>query len=167
MPVKKLLIPGIEGKLQFPALPAYNLQENYASWIPRYAVVIAAKPEANVMAIKTQWTTEDINIMNTALGYARAAKGKTFPNPAVGAVVVGPSGKVVGHGATGRWGDAHAEKTALATAGQRARGATLYVTLEPCCHFGKTPPCTDAIIAAGIKKVVVAINDPNPLVRGK
>ena len=119
------------------------------------------------MAIKTQWTTEDINIMNKALGYARAAKGKTFPNPAVGAVVVGPSGKVVGHGATGRWGEAHAEKTAIATAGQRARGATLYVTLEPCCHFGKTPPCTDAIITAGIKKVVVAINDPNPLVRGK
>lgn len=120
------------------------------------------------MTGKVIWTTADTDFMKAALDHALAAKGNTFPNPAVGAVVVGPSGKVLGHGATGRWGGPHAEKTALAMAGiRRTRGATLYVTLEPCCHFGKTPPCTTAIISAGIKRVVVAINDPNPLVCGK
>ncbi len=104
--------------------------------------------------------------MIEAIGLAWAAKGTTFPNPAVGAVVVS-KGRVVGAGATQQIGGWHAEKMALEQAGGRARGATLYVTLEPCCHFGRTPPCTDAIISAGVKRVVAAVTDPNPLVRGK
>ena len=105
--------------------------------------------------------------MKQALCLAWAVKGETFPNPAVGAVVVTPSGKVAGRGATGRWGGPHAERVALSMAGRRAKGATLYATLEPCCHFGMTPPCTSGIIAAGIQRVVTAVNDPNPLVNGK
>ena len=105
--------------------------------------------------------------MQRALDLAREAKGKTFPNPAVGAIVVCDKGTVIGKGATQVYGGPHAEKVALAEAGERARGAVLYVTLEPCCHFGKTAPCTDAIMAAGIRKVVVSVIDPNPLVAGK
>jgi len=104
--------------------------------------------------------------MAQAMALAWAAKGKTFPNPAVGAVIVS-KGKIVGTGATEACGGPHAEKVALKQAGKRASGATLYVTLEPCCHYGRTPPCTDAIISAGIKRVVAAINDPNPFVNGK
>jgi diaminohydroxyphosphoribosylaminopyrimidine deaminase / 5-amino-6-(5-phosphoribosylamino)uracil reductase len=119
------------------------------------------------MPAKRITAEKDAAFMALALRYAWAAKGKTFPNPAVGAVVVARDGRIVGHGATGTWGGPHAEKVALASAGREARGGTLYVTLEPCRHFGKTPPCTRAIIAAGIKRAVVAISDPNPLVRGK
>jgi diaminohydroxyphosphoribosylaminopyrimidine deaminase/5-amino-6-(5-phosphoribosylamino)uracil reductase len=108
----------------------------------------------------------DRRFMNLALSLADCAKGSTFPNPAVGAVVV-KNGKVAGQGATSSWGGPHAEKTALAQAGARARGATLYATLEPCNHTGRTPPCTDAIIAAGICRVVASVKDPNPLVNGK
>jgi diaminohydroxyphosphoribosylaminopyrimidine deaminase / 5-amino-6-(5-phosphoribosylamino)uracil reductase len=104
--------------------------------------------------------------MAEALRMAQGAKGKTFPNPAVGAVVVA-GGVVVGRGATSACGGPHAEKTALAQAGKRAKGADLFVTLEPCCHFGRTPPCTDAIIASGIKKVFYSTKDPNPLVCGR
>lgn len=104
--------------------------------------------------------------MAKALEWAWAAKGKTFPNPAVGAVIVF-NGKIVGRGATEACGGPHAEKVALKRAGKRAAGATLYVTLEPCCHYGRTPPCTDAIIAAKIRRVVAAAGDPNPLVNGK
>ena len=105
----------------------------------------------------------DEEFMAQALDLAWSVKGKTFPNPAVGAVVVA-NGLVVGCGATRHVGGDHAEKVALKKAGKRGRRATLYVTLEPCCHFGRTPPCTDAIIKAGIKRVVVATIDPNPLV---
>lgn len=108
----------------------------------------------------------DREFMSQALDLAWSVKGKTFPNPAVGAVVVA-KGLVVGRGATRHAGGDHAEKVAIKKAGMRGRGATLYVTLEPCCHFGRTPPCTDAIIKAGIKRVVVATGDPNPLVAGK
>ena len=108
----------------------------------------------------------DHDFMAQALDLAWSVKGKTFPNPAVGAVVVA-KGLVVGRGATRHAGGDHAEKVALKKAGTRCRGATLFVTLEPCCHFGRTPPCTDAIIKAGIKRVVVATGDPNPLVAGK
>jgi diaminohydroxyphosphoribosylaminopyrimidine deaminase/5-amino-6-(5-phosphoribosylamino)uracil reductase len=118
------------------------------------------------MRIKTDWSSVEIDFMKHALRCAWGVKGKTSPNPAVGAVVVA-RGRVVGFGATGRTGGPHAERIALAMAGKKAHGATLYVTLEPCCHFGKTPPCTSAIIAAGIKRVVATVNDPNPLVRGK
>lgn len=113
-----------------------------------------------------KFNSDDYRYMHLALDDARSAKGRTTPNPAVGAVVV-VKNRIVGRGATAEWGGPHAEKCALKEAGARARGATMYVTLEPCPHFGKTPPCTDAIIAAGIKRVVVAVRDPNPLVAGK
>ena len=103
--------------------------------------------------------------MRLALELAQSVIGCTSPNPAVGAVVV-RDGAVVGRGATQPPGQAHAEVGALAEAGARARGATLYVTLEPCCHWGRTPPCTGAIIAAGVRRVVYGAADPNPLVSG-
>jgi len=105
--------------------------------------------------------------MQRALVLAQKAKGATFPNPAVGAVVVGPDGAVAGEGATDVYGGPHAEKRALRKAGAAARGAALYVTLEPCAHTGKTPPCTDEIIKAGVAKVITAARDPNPLVSGR
>ena len=104
--------------------------------------------------------------MGRALELAQGVKGSTLPNPAVGAVVV-TGDRIVGSGATAPWGQDHAEKTACAAAGKNARGATLYVTLEPCNHTGKTPPCTEAILASGVRKVVVAMTDPNPIVSGK
>jgi diaminohydroxyphosphoribosylaminopyrimidine deaminase/5-amino-6-(5-phosphoribosylamino)uracil reductase len=109
---------------------------------------------------------KDQKFMSQALDLAWSVKGKTFPNPAVGAIIV-TRGLVVGKGATQHAGGDHAEKVAIKKAGTRCRGATLYVTFEPCCHFGRTPPCTHAIIKAGIKRVVVATGDPNPLVAGK
>ena len=113
-----------------------------------------------------KFSDRDHAAMARALDLAWSVKGKTFPNPAVGAVVT--KGKIeLGVGATTRCGGPHAERTALAQAGEKARGATLYATLEPCCHFGRTPPCTDAIIAAGIRRVVVGPGDPNPVVNGK
>lgn len=104
--------------------------------------------------------------MARAVELARQALGCTSPNPAVGAVVV-RDGAIVGEGYTLPPGQRHAEIGALDQCGPLAYGATLYTTLEPCCHFGRTPPCTDAIIAAGIGKVVAAAIDPNPLVAGK
>ncbi|KUK12985.1 MAG: Riboflavin biosynthesis protein RibD [Moorella sp. 60_41] len=104
--------------------------------------------------------------MRRALELARKGLGRTSPNPAVGAVVV-RDGEIVGEGYHERAGTPHAEAHALREARDRARGSTLYVTLEPCCHHGKTPPCTEAIIGAGIKKVVAAMVDPNPKVAGR
>jgi diaminohydroxyphosphoribosylaminopyrimidine deaminase / 5-amino-6-(5-phosphoribosylamino)uracil reductase len=103
--------------------------------------------------------------MGCALSLARLAVGYTSPNPAVGAVVV-KDGLVVGMGYTQPVGSEHAEVMALRQAGEKAKEAAMYVTLEPCCHYGRTPPCTDAIIAAGISEVHVALLDPNPLVAG-
>lgn len=103
--------------------------------------------------------------MRRALELARKGWGQTAPNPMVGAVVV-RDGRVVGEGYHARFGEAHAEVIALAAAGGLARGATLYVTLEPCCHHGKTPPCTDAILAAGVRRVVIASADPTPVAGG-
>ncbi len=103
--------------------------------------------------------------MDRAIALARSALGSTSPNPAVGAVIVGETG-VVGEGFTLPPGQAHAEIGALRQAGPAAQGSTLYCTLEPCCHHGRTPPCTDAIIAAGIGRVVYAVTDPNPRVSG-
>jgi diaminohydroxyphosphoribosylaminopyrimidine deaminase/5-amino-6-(5-phosphoribosylamino)uracil reductase len=99
--------------------------------------------------------------MNLALNLALKAKGKTSPNPAVGALVV-KNGRVVGRGYHKKAGLSHAEVIALEQAGPRAQDATLYVTLEPCTHFGKTPPCVHKIIASGVKEVVVGMVDPNP-----
>ncbi|HSJ09511.1 MAG TPA: bifunctional diaminohydroxyphosphoribosylaminopyrimidine deaminase/5-amino-6-(5-phosphoribosylamino)uracil reductase RibD, partial [Longimicrobiales bacterium] len=103
--------------------------------------------------------------MRHALALAGRARGMTRPNPLVGAVVV-RDGAVLGTGWHQRLGGPHAEVNALDEAGESARGATLYVTLEPCTHHGRTPPCTDAIIAAGISEVVIATRDPNPRARG-
>ena len=108
----------------------------------------------------------DADGMARALALAERGRGFVEPNPLVGAVVV-HDGRLVGEGWHQRYGQAHAEVNALAAAGESARGATLYVTLEPCCHFGKTPPCTDAVIAAGITRVVAAMSDPFPQVSGK
>src|SRR6202158_3906770 len=108
----------------------------------------------------------DQRFMQLALTLGRRGQGRTWPNPAVGAVVV-KDGVIVGRGWTQPGGRPHAEPVALARAGEAARGATLYVTLEPCSHIGKSPPCADAIIAAGIARVVSAIEDPNPEVAGQ
>ena len=104
--------------------------------------------------------------MRLALAEAKKGLGHTSPNPAVGAVLV-KSGRVVARGYHARAGGPHAEIVALRRAGSRARGADLYSTLEPCNHFGRTPPCTEAIIAAGVRRVIVGCKDENPLVRGK
>jgi diaminohydroxyphosphoribosylaminopyrimidine deaminase/5-amino-6-(5-phosphoribosylamino)uracil reductase len=108
----------------------------------------------------------DQRFMQLALTLGRRGLGRTWPNPAVGAVVV-KDGVIVGRGWTQAGGRPHAEPEALKHAGEAARGATLYVTLEPCSHFGKSPPCADAIVAAGIARVVSAIGDPNPEVAGQ
>ena len=110
--------------------------------------------------------TADQRFMALALALGRRGQGRTWPNPAVGAVVV-RDGVIVGRGWTQPGGRPHAEPVALAQAGDAARGATLYVTLEPCSHTGKSPPCADAVIAAGIARVVSAIEDPNPEVAGQ
>jgi diaminohydroxyphosphoribosylaminopyrimidine deaminase / 5-amino-6-(5-phosphoribosylamino)uracil reductase len=108
----------------------------------------------------------DLRFMQLALTLGRRGQGRTWPNPAVGAVVV-KDGVIVGRGWTQPGGRPHAEPEALARAGEAARGATLYVTLEPCSHVGKSPPCVDAVVAAGIARVVSAIEDPNPEVAGQ
>jgi len=110
--------------------------------------------------------TDDEAFIRRTLKLAARAQGLTSPNPLVGAVVV-RDGRVVGEGYHRRAGLPHAEIEALQAAGEAARGATLYVNLEPCCHTGRTGPCTEAIIAAGVKRVVAAMVDPNPLVAGK
>lgn len=107
----------------------------------------------------------DRRFMALALALGRRGLGRTWPNPAVGAVIV-KEGVIIGRGWTQPGGRPHAEVEALRRAGEAARGATLYVTLEPCSHFGKTPPCADAVIAAGVSRVVSALEDPNPEVAG-
>lgn len=108
----------------------------------------------------------DIRFMAAALAYGRRWLGRAAPNPAVGALVV-KEGRILGRGATAPGGRPHAEVLALHEAGEAARGADLYVTLEPCSHHGKTPPCADAIVAAGIARVVSALEDPDPRVSGQ
>ena len=105
--------------------------------------------------------------MRRAIEHARRGLGRTAPNPLVGACVVSDDGVVVGQGAHERAGEAHAEVHALDEAGDAARGATLYCTLEPCAHTGRTGPCTERVIAAGIRRVVAAMEDPFPLVQGR
>ena len=114
----------------------------------------------------TKAKAADARFMQLALALGRRGLGRTWPNPAVGAVIV-KDGVIVGRGWTQPGGRPHAEIEALRRAGEAARGATLYVTLEPCSHFGKSPPCADAVIAAGIARVVSAIEDPNPEVAGR
>jgi diaminohydroxyphosphoribosylaminopyrimidine deaminase/5-amino-6-(5-phosphoribosylamino)uracil reductase len=108
----------------------------------------------------------DLHFMQLALALGRRSLGASAPNPAVGAVLV-KDGVIVGRGWTQPGGRPHAEAEALRRAGEAARGATLYVTLEPCSHVGKTPPCADAVIAAGVTRVISAIEDPTPEVAGQ
>ncbi|MGH8016069.1 MAG: bifunctional diaminohydroxyphosphoribosylaminopyrimidine deaminase/5-amino-6-(5-phosphoribosylamino)uracil reductase RibD, partial [Candidatus Zixiibacteriota bacterium] len=106
------------------------------------------------------------DLMTRALELARKGKGRTLPNPMVGAILF-KNGRIVGQGYHQCPGRPHAEVEAIEDSGRNAKGATMYVNLEPCCHVGKTGPCTEKIKNAGIKKVVYAVADPNPLVNGK
>ncbi|HEY9676541.1 MAG TPA: bifunctional diaminohydroxyphosphoribosylaminopyrimidine deaminase/5-amino-6-(5-phosphoribosylamino)uracil reductase RibD [Drouetiella sp.] len=109
----------------------------------------------------------DLYFMQKCLDLAQEAEGRTAPNPMVGALVVDKDNNVVGAGFHKKSGTAHAEVIALAQAGKRAVGSTLYVSLEPCCHHGKTPPCSDLVTTSGVKRLVAAMVDPNPKVAGK
>ncbi len=109
---------------------------------------------------------DDERFMLHALALAERGRGSVEPNPMVGALVVSEAGTIVGEGWHERFGGPHAEIHALQHAGEAARGGTLFVSLEPCCHFGKTPPCTDAVLRAGLRRVVVAMPDPFPKVAG-
>jgi diaminohydroxyphosphoribosylaminopyrimidine deaminase / 5-amino-6-(5-phosphoribosylamino)uracil reductase len=120
-----------------------------------------------LVAEKTTSRETDERFLRHALELARQGVGLTSPNPCVGAVIVDDQGKVLGTGSHTYDGVKHAETLALEQAGARARGATLYLNLEPCSHLGRTGPCADAIIAAGIRRVVASLQDPNPLVSGK
>ncbi len=110
--------------------------------------------------------SDDERHLRRALALAARGRGAVEPNPMVGAVVVDAAGELAGEGWHARFGGPHAEVVAFAAAGERARGGTLYVTLEPCCHSGKTPPCTDAVLRSGVSRVVVASVDPFPKVAG-
>ncbi len=109
---------------------------------------------------------DEIEYMRLAIQLARQGCGWVNPNPMVGAVIV-KDGKIIGQGCHKKYGELHAERNALADCRTPTTGATLYVTLEPCCHYGRTPPCTDAIIESGISRVAVGSSDPNPLIAGK
>ncbi|MES9844016.1 MAG: bifunctional diaminohydroxyphosphoribosylaminopyrimidine deaminase/5-amino-6-(5-phosphoribosylamino)uracil reductase RibD [Candidatus Sedimenticola sp. PURPLELP] len=111
-------------------------------------------------------TADDFHYMTRAIALARRGLYTTHPNPRVGCVLV-RDGEVIGEGYHRRAGELHAERNAIADAGGRAEGATAYVTLEPCCHHGRTPPCTEGLIEAGVSRVVMAMQDPNPLVSGQ
>jgi diaminohydroxyphosphoribosylaminopyrimidine deaminase/5-amino-6-(5-phosphoribosylamino)uracil reductase len=119
------------------------------------------------VAEKTTSRETDEHFLRRALELARQGTGLTSPNPCVGAVIVDDQGKIVGAGSHTYNGKKHAEVLALEQAGNKAQGATLYVNLEPCSHHGRTPPCADAVIAAGIRRVVASMQDPNPEVSGK
>lgn len=118
------------------------------------------------MSNSSSHSLTDLIWMNRALDLASLGRLSTRPNPAVGCVLV-KQGELIGEGWHQRAGEPHAEVLALRMAGDKARGATAYVTLEPCSHFGKTPPCCNALIAAGVERVVIAMTDPNPLVAGR
>jgi diaminohydroxyphosphoribosylaminopyrimidine deaminase/5-amino-6-(5-phosphoribosylamino)uracil reductase len=109
---------------------------------------------------------DDLRFMRLALALGRRGRGTVWPNPAVGCVVV-KDGRVLGRGWTAPGGRPHAEPQAIAQAGEGARGATAYVSLEPCAHHGRTPPCAEALVAAGVVRVVTALDDPDPRVAGR
>lgn len=120
----------------------------------------------SMVSILNTWSDADRAYMQEAIALAERGRGHTAPNPMVGCVLV-KDGRTIGRGYHHRYGDLHAERDALAACTEDPAGATMYVTLEPCCHHGKQPPCTDAILAAGIARVVVGATDPNPLVGGR
>src|SRR6202047_5124289 len=125
---------------------------------------MATGPRADAAA---SWSDRpfDLRSMRAALTLARRGLGTVWPNPAVGCVII-DRGRVVGRGWTQPGGRPHGETEALGRAGEAARGATAYVSLEPCCHWGRTPPCTEALIAAGVRRIVVALEDPDQRVAG-
>jgi len=125
---------------------------------------MATEPRADAAA---SWSDRpfDLRSMRAALTLARRGLGTVWPNPAVGCVII-DRGRVVGRGWTQPGGRPHGETEALGRAGEAARGATAYVSLEPCCHWGRTPPCTGALIAAGVRRIVVALEDPDQRVAG-
>jgi diaminohydroxyphosphoribosylaminopyrimidine deaminase/5-amino-6-(5-phosphoribosylamino)uracil reductase len=132
-----------------------------------YSIPHAARSQLAPRAgLLTNFMTNDERFLRHALKIAERGRGAVEPNPLVGSAVV-KDGEIVGEGWHAQFGGPHAEIVALTAAGERARGATLYVTLEPCCHFGKTPPCTDAIVRAGVARVVVSMTDPFAEVAGK
>ncbi|MBV8668772.1 MAG: bifunctional diaminohydroxyphosphoribosylaminopyrimidine deaminase/5-amino-6-(5-phosphoribosylamino)uracil reductase RibD, partial [Candidatus Eremiobacteraeota bacterium] len=110
-------------------------------------------------------SADDAGHMRAALALARRGIGNTAPNPSVGCVIV-KAGRVIGRGVTAPGGRPHAETAALGMAGEAARGATVYLTLEPCSHWGRTPPCAEALVAAGVGRVAIAMADPDPRVNG-
>ena len=123
-------------------------------------------PGSRYTADRGLMSSVDYRCMARALTLARRGLYSADPNPRVGCVLL-QNGDIVGEGWHERAGEAHAEVIALAAAGQRAQGATVYVTLEPCCHYGRTPPCTEALLQAGVARVVAAMRDPNPQVAGQ
>src|SRR5260370_33273261 len=131
------------------------------------SIAISARPGTSRSSSPTspRRTSRTEAMMRAALALARRSLGRTWPNPAVGCVIV-KDGKVVGRGRTRDGGRPHAAVDALNQAGEAARGATVYVTLEPCSHFGKSPPCADALIGAGVTKVASALEGPTPKVNG-
>ena len=116
--------------------------------------------------METHFSKEDEIYMKRAIELAKKGLGWVNPNPLVGAVIV-KDGRIIGEGWHRKYGELHAERDALSRCGESTEGATIYVTLEPCCHYGKQAPCTQAIVEAGIKRVVIGSMDPNPLVSGK
>jgi len=128
--------------------------------------LVPVRPEIAGRFLLEDDVTQDVQLMREAISLAERGRGHTSPNPRVGAVIV-RDGKIVGRGYHERYGAPHAEVNAIADAGEDARGADLFVTLEPCCVWGNTPPCTDTILRAGIRRVVIPINDPNPDVAGR
>src|SRR5712671_4919078 len=132
------------------------------------SIAISARPRTSRSSSPTspRPTSRTEAMMRAALALARRSLGRTWPNPAVGCVIV-RDGRVIARGRTQEGGRPHAEADAIAHAAEPLKGATVYVTLEPCSHHGKTPPCADALIAAGVARVVSAIEDPNPEVGGQ
>ncbi|MFH1594528.1 MAG: bifunctional diaminohydroxyphosphoribosylaminopyrimidine deaminase/5-amino-6-(5-phosphoribosylamino)uracil reductase RibD [Candidatus Omnitrophota bacterium] len=116
--------------------------------------------------IRKRKTTKDRRFMLRAIALAKRASGKTYPNPMVGAVIVRRN-KIISEGYHKRLGAPHAETSAIIKAKGATKGASIYINLEPCTHYGRTPPCADRVIESGIKKVYVSMRDPNPIVNGK
>ena len=135
--------------------------------LPAHCIaIVSALSTFPVPGFFVMWSDADISFMKTALSLAERGDGHVAPNPMVGAVIV-KDGKIISRGWHREYGSLHAERDALAACSEDPAGAVMYVTLEPCCHYGKQPPCTSAIIEAGISRVIAAMEDPNPLVRGK
>ena len=143
----------------------YPRQQNTVKRSPEHLLGAFVVWRSHITDEKGEKMTDEY-YMRRAIALAQKGEGQVSPNPLVGAVIV-KDGKIIGEGYHEHYGQPHAERNALANCIQSPEGATIYVTLEPCCHHGKQPPCTDALLAAGIRRVVIGSKDPNPLVHGK